>query len=563
MVRVSALHKSYGGDPVLRDVSFTLSPGDRVGLVGANGSGKSTLLGIIAGLAQPDAGSVWIDPGDRVAYLPQYPADQLHLSVRDALIVAQGDLPEIERRLEAVEHAMGTLEGEMLDAALQEYAVLRERFDACGGYEMESRLERVVDGLMVSNGDLDVPVSTLSGGNKTKLALARLLLSGASILLLDEPTNYLDLPAVLWLESFVTSSAATCIIVSHDRRFLDRTVDSILELDAEDHTVRRWAGNYSAYQEAKRVEERKTLEAYLDQRTEIARIEADIRRVKEQARGTEQQFKSGLGMDHARRIAKKVARKAKTRERKLERMLDDETIEKPEIGWGLHLTDLGADPILDDRTIVETRSLSAGYGGVDVIHEVDLEIRGHDRVALVGANGSGKSTLVRCIAGTLPYQGSLRLGPSVRLGLLSQENEELPLDVSVLDAFRARTEMHESDARTYLHKFLFTGDEVFKQVHVLSYGQRSKLALAVLILTGANFLVLDEPTSHMDMQALEAIEGALDGYRGPLLVVSHDRAFLEALTVTRVLVMTDGRLHPVDDLEAYETELSTKRRIHA
>jgi ATP-binding cassette, subfamily F, member 3 len=564
MLRVSALQKSFGGEVVLRDVSFTIAPGERVGLVGANGAGKSTLLGIIAGLIEPDAGSVWLDPSDRVAYLPQYPADFLYLSVREALLRAQGDLPALEAGMRELEQSMADAEGDDgLETLLTEYTALRERFEALGGYTAEARLERVVDGLSLGVVDLDAPVASLSGGNKTKLSLARLLLSGASILLLDEPTNYLDLPALLWLERFVAESDASYVVVSHDRRFLDRTVNAILELDADTGSVRRWAGDYSAYDAAKRLEAQKELEAYLGQQAEIARIEADIRQTKEQARGTEQRVKSGSGMDHTRRIAKKVARKAKVRERKLDRMLDEDTIDKPKAGWGLHLADLGLDPVADNRIIVEARDLTAGYDGREVLHGVDLEIRGRDRVALVGANGSGKSTLVRCITGAIPFDGSLRLGPSVRLGLLSQETEGFDLDTTVLDTFRANTQMHESEARTYLHRFLFQGDAVFKPVRVLSYGQRAKLALAALILTGANFLVLDEPTSHMDMPALEAIEEALDAYVGPLLLVSHDRAFMEALEITRVLVLDSGRLCEVESIESYEEALRAERRIQA
>lgn len=555
MLRVSALSKSYGGDVVLRDVSFVLGPGERAGLVGPNGAGKSTLLQAIAGQVEPDAGSVWTDPSDRVAYLPQYPAEELQLSVRESLLRGAGRVGELERRIAEQERAMQAASGETLDRLLAEYAETREEFERLGGYALESRMERVVGGLSLDTLGLDAPVASLSGGNKTKLSLARLLLSDATIVLLDEPTNFLDLPAILWLERFVVESPATYLIVSHDRRFLDRTVDSILELDGVEHTVRQWAGTYSMYAEAKRVEDEKRMEAYLDQRAEIARIEEDIRRTKEQARSTEARTKSGLGADHARRLAKKVARKAKARERRLERELEENEIEKPKGGWSLHLVDLGRDPITDGRSVLEIRNLRAGYGGNDVLHGIDLTIRGRDRVALVGANGSGKSTLVRCIGGRIPYEGTVRLGPSVRLGVLSQENEDLPLDVSVLDAFRTRAEMYESDARTYLHKFLFRGTEVLKPVRSLSYGQRSKLALAILIRSEANFLVLDEPTSHMDMPALEAIEETLAAYVGPMLVISHDRYFVEALHVTRVEVMESGRLRPAESVEAYEEEM--------
>jgi len=562
VLRVSALGLSYGADPVLQDVSFVLNSGERAGLVGPNGSGKSTLLRAIAGELRPDSGSVWIDPADRVAYLPQYPQDELQLSIRESLLRG-GGVGELQRRLADMERAMPSAQGDALDSLLAEYAASRETFEQLGGYELEARLEQVVSGLALDADDLDLPVGALSGGAKTKLSLARLLLSGASILLLDEPTNYLDLAALLWLERFVREGDRSYLIVSHDRRFLDRAVGSILELTIAEHTLRIWPGNYSQYAEGRLREEQKRLAAYRDQQERIAKIEEDIRRTKEQARGTEM----GTNNDVLRRYAKKVAKKAKAREHRLERELDENTIEKPTRGWGLHLVDLGRDPIDDQRLALEVTNLHARYDHHEVLRGVDLLIRGRDRVALMGENGSGKSTLLRCVTGQMAYpgqmayDGTVRIGPSVRAGLLSQESEELPLDRSVLEVFRSRTEMYEDQARTYLHKFLFSGQEVFKPVSALSFGQRSKLALAMLILSDANLLLLDEPTSHLDMPALEAIEDALAQYQGPLLLISHDRYFVERVGITRVEVLADGRLHAVEEVEDYEAEIATQSRV--
>ena len=556
MLRVSALGISYGADPVLQDVSCVLNTGERAGLVGPNGSGKSTLLRVIAGELRPDRGSVWIDPADRVAYLPQYPQDELQLSIRESLLRG-GGVGELQRRLAEMERAMPSAQGDALDALLAEYAASRETFEQRGGYELEGRLEQVVSGLALDAVDLDLPVGALSGGAKTKLSLARLLLSGASILLLDEPTNYLDLAALLWLERFVREGDRSYLIVSHDRRFLDRTVGSILELTVAEHTLRVWPGNYSLYAEGRLREEQKRLAAYRDQQERIAKIEEDIRRTKEQARDTE----TATNNDVLRRYAKKVAKRAKAREHRLERELDENTIEKPTRGWGLHLVDLGRDPIDDQRLALEVTNLHAGYDHHQVLRGVDLLIRGRDRVALMGENGSGKSTLLRCLTGHMAFEGSVRMGPSVRAGLLSQESEELPLDRSVLEVFRSRTEMYEDQARTYLHKFLFTGHEVFQPIGTLSFGQRSKLALAMLILSDANLLLLDEPTSHLDLPALEAIEDALAQYQGPLLLISHDRYFVERVGITRVEVLADGRLHAVEGVEEYEAEIAAKSRV--
>jgi ATP-binding cassette subfamily F protein 3 len=556
VLKVHSITKSYGADPVLDGVSFVLSPGERVGLVGPNGSGKSTLLRIISGELKPDTGHVWLNPADRAAYLPQYPLDELGLTIEQALLRGAGAVGELQGSTHELERAMATAEGAALEALLAEYSETRDRFERLGGYELDARIEQVVDGLGLEAFDRSLTVAALSGGNKTKLSLARLLLSDAGILLLDEPTNYLDLPALLWLERFITESSRSFIVVSHDRRFLDRTVSGILELDLAKHTLRQWSGNYSDYAEARLREEQKRLEAYRDQQAEILRIEEDIRRTREQARHTQERTKSGLGADVQRRQAKKVDRKAKARERRLEKQLAAPTmIEKPVKGWRLHLVDLGRETIADNRTMLEAKNVYAGYDGTRVLKNLALLIRGRDRVALMGENGSGKSTLLRCITGDLPFQGEIKVGPSVRLGFLSQEAEELPLDRSVLEVFRARTEMPESDARAYLHKFLFTGQETLKPVNALSYGQRAKLALAILILSDANFLVLDEPTSHMDMQAVEAIERALEEFSGPLLLVSHDRYFIERIGVNRVEVLEDGTLRAVDSVEAYEDEL--------
>jgi ATPase subunit of ABC transporter with duplicated ATPase domains len=557
MLRVNAVSLFYGADPVLSDISLVLDAGAHVGLVGPNGSGKSTLLRLLAGEIRPDSGSIWLDPHHRAAYLPQYPLDELGHSVRESLLRGSGAVGELLGRATALEHAMSASRGEELESLMQEYAAARDELERLDGYALEARMEMVLQGLRLDVA-LESEVSSLSGGMKTKLSLARILLSEADLLLLDEPTNYLDLPALLWLEELVARGDRTYVIVSHDRRFLDRTVDGILELDAGTHTLRRWSGTYSAYAAAKRRELEKQLEAYRDQQEEIARIEEDIRRTKEQARSVENTVRSGAEAPHLRRIAKKVAHKAVSRERKLERKIEKEfTLEKPVKGWNLHLVDLNQNPIRDNRLVLTIEDLRAGYDHHEVLSGVSLTLRGQDRTALLGENGSGKTTLLRCITGELPHEGSIRVGSSIRIDMLSQEQAGLPLERTVLETFRSRTEMSESEARTYLHRFLFSGDEALKPVRALSYGQRGKLALAILILSGANFLILDEPTSHMDMPALEAIEEALAAYAGPLLVVSHDRAFLERIGVNRLLRLDDRHLVEIDSIDTYAATTTT------
>jgi len=554
MLRASALTKSYGDDTVLRDVSFVVSPGERLGLVGPNGSGKSTLLQLLAGELEPDSGSVWFDPRSRVAYLPQYPLDELHLTVHEALLRGAGRAGELQTRLTELEHQMADAGSKIPENRLLHYAEVREQFEALDGYGLEARMEAVSAGLGLDE-PMGATVGSLSGGTKTKLSLARLLLSNADILLLDEPTNYLDLAALLWLERFISRGNHSYVLVSHDRRFLDRTVTGILELEPETHTMREWTGTYTDYAMGKERERHKQVESYRDQQEHVAKVEEDIRRVKEQARGVERSTQS----DVQRRYAKKVAKKAVVRERKLQREVDREgEIAKPVKGWNLHLEGLGRDPITDERMVLQIDDLHASYGDEEVLCGASLLVRGRDRVALLGENGSGKSTLIRCITAAIPYRASIRIGPSVRMGVLSQEAEELRPNATPLTIVRERTHMPEGDARSYLHKFLFAGAEALKPVAALSYGQRAKLALAVLILSDANFLVLDEPTSHMDMQALEAMEVALAAYQGPMLLISHDRAFVEAVGITRIEVLQEGKLIAVQSIDAYEHSLTPR-----
>lgn len=551
MLRVSALTKSYGGDRVLQDVSFVLSLGERLGLVGPNGSGKSTLLRLITREIQPDSGSVWSDPGSRVAYLPQYPVDELELTVRESLLRGAGQIGNLQGSLTEMEQQMAD-GGDIPDDLHIQYAQLREHFESLDGYRLEARMEAVIAGLGLGK-PLEATVGSLSGGTKTKLSLARLLLSDAEIMLLDEPTNYLDLPALLWLERFVSQGTHSYILVSHDRRFLDRTVTGILELKPETHAVREWPGNYSDYAMGKERERRKHAQAYSYQQEHVVKVEEDIRHVKEQARSVERSTQS----DVQRRYAKKVAKKGIVRERKLDREIEREgEISKPVKGWNLHLDQLGRDPVIDDRIVLEIHDIHAGYGNGEVLRGSSLLLRGQDRVALLGENGSGKSTLIRCITGDISYEGFIRTGPSIRMGVLSQEAGELAQRDTPLQIVRDRTQMPESDVRSYLHKFLFTGRETLKPVSALSFGQRAKLALAVLVLSDANFLVLDEPTSHMDIEALEAMEAALAAFMGPLLLVSHDRAFAENIGVTSVQVMQRGLLTSIDRIEMYEQGLT-------
>jgi ATP-binding cassette subfamily F protein 3 len=560
MLKVSNLSKRFPDGPVLEGVSFVLNAGERFGLVGPNGSGKSTLLKIVAGCLRPDSGAVTLGPADRVGYLAQYPEDALGLTVAEALAASDPMLETARREMEASTAVLARpdLSPEDQDLALATYAAAAERFEQLGGYDFEHHAEAVRDGLGLREIEPDRIVATLSGGQKTRLALARLLLSAPTILLLDEPTNYLDLPALLWLERFVASSQQAAIIVSHDRRFLDQTVSGILEIDAETHRLRAHPGTYSDYAESKRREREKQEAAYQDQVERIEAFEDQIRALKQKARYTEH---TTIHF-HYRKIAKGVAKRAKAQERRLQRYMgEEERLERPEDAKRLYLQDLTETALKDRRLAVSAHGLRFDYDGTTVLDGVDLEVHGGDRLALIGANGSGKTTLLRALAGDLPVDGTIRLGDGVRVGYLPQEQgaEGAAGRRTVLETFRAGVIGHEDEARAFLDKFLFTGDEVHRRVDQLSYGERSKLALAVLVASGANFLLLDEPTSHLDVSAVERIESALADYPGPLLVTSHDRFFLRRIGITGVLMLENGRLRHLDDLDSYEAEVVTGR----
>ena len=555
MLKVSNLAKRFPDGLIFEKVSFVLNAGEKVGLVGPNGSGKSTLLKVIAGRLRADGGSVALGPGDRVGYLEQYPEADLDRTVADALAALN---PEFDAARTALAGATAALADPELSAAgqaasIDTYGAALDTFERLGGYEIESRAEAIADGLGLGAIEGDRLVSSLSGGQKTRLALARLLLSEPTILLLDEPTNHLDLPALLWLEKFIAASPHATIIVSHDRRFLDRTVGGILELDAESRELTRYAGNYSEYAQARARERVKHDIAYQDQQERIGAFERQIGMLKGKALATE----TTTIHFHYRKVAKKVAQRAKSQERRLERYLESEDrLDRPEDPKRLYLDDLGEHALTDRRLAVTAQGLRVAYGEQVILDGVDLTVHGGDRLALVGPNGSGKSTLVRALAGHLPpgASGAVRYGEEVRVGYLPQEHGGDPEASArtVLDTYRASVIGYEDEARAFLDKFLFTGEQVYRRLDQLSYGERAKLSLAILVASGANLLLLDEPTSHLDLAALDRIESALAEYPGPLVVASHDRYFLSQIGVTRVLYLADGRLQTLASLEEYE-----------
>jgi ATP-binding cassette subfamily F protein 3 len=559
MLQVHNLHKSYGITTVLAGINLIVNDGEHVGLIGPNGSGKSTLLRCIIGQEQPDTGAITLSPaGTSLGYVPQSFGDLLgDRTIAQVVAEAQAEYVAAEAALARAADRLG--DAEDMEAALAAYDAALAQFEALGGYGRENRAEAVLQGLGLSQIAPSTPANTLSGGQKTRLGLATLLLREPDLLLLDEPTNHLDVEALEWLESFVRGYGGAVLIVSHDREFLDHTVTRILYLDPETHAVKSYTGNYSDFADAREHEREHQLEAWQDQQDYISAVESDIQRVKGRAMNIQNGPKRHR--DHYGRVSVKVARLARARERKLERYLDsDERVEKPRSRWGLKL-DFGPPPA-GGRAVLRVEDVSFSYrrlenrdwrleiGGDDqspisnlqspLLKDVSFDVEYGERLALIGPNGAGKTTLLRLLAGRLqPQTGVVKQGANVRLGVMAQEQETLDLGATVLQMVLRERAMTETEARNFLHFFLFGGDSVFRLVGACSLGERSRLQLALLVLRGCNLLLLDEPLNHLDIEGCEHFEQALDAFEGTVIAVAHDRAFLRNFA-ERVIEVRDG-----------------------
>jgi ATP-binding cassette subfamily F protein 3 len=526
MLQVNNLSKAYSDDVILEDVSFVVNPGQRVGLVGPNGCGKTTLLRIIVGQEQPDRGSVRFSPADvTVGYLAQALEFQPGATVGDVMRQVVEGLREAERQVKALARQMAMAQGDALAHLMDEYAEALARFEAAGGYRVSHEFDAVLAGLGLEAVDQATLVATLSSGQKTRLGLARLLQIGPQLLLLDEPTNHLDIEALEWLESYLADYDGAVIVVSHDRTFLDRTVQTILELDLLTHTVTAYTGNYSQYWQAKEREQEKQWAAYKDQQERIAQIEAGIRGLAGHARRIER----GTTHFHYRKIAKGLARRAVVQKRRLERLLEsEERLEKPKPTWQMKLA--FSDTPVSGKDALLLEDVAMGYDGQPLFADVNLTLRRGERVVLIGPNGSGKTTLLRGIVGQVaPLAGRIRLGANVHAGYYSQEQEGLDEASNAFEEIRRVAPMGETEARSFLHYFLFKGDDVFVPVGSLSLGERARLALAKLVAAGCNLLLLDEPINHLDIPSRERFEQGLAAFEGTVLAVVHDRYFIERL----------------------------------
>jgi ATP-binding cassette subfamily F protein 3 len=517
MLSSHQISKSYGVHTVLNNITFSINTGDRIGLIGPNGCGKSTLLRIIIGTEKPDTGIVTHTRTDlKLGYLPQGFDLNPDLTFAQAINL-EGSTDSDRRLLElaarlAANPADRKLQADY-DAIIHQVSITR--------YPQE-----ILFSLGLADIDKNKLVGSLSGGQKTRLLLARLLMDEPNLVLLDEPTNHLDIAMLEWLEAWLNHFRGAALIVSHDRAFLDNTVRRILDLNPDTHSIHEYPGNFSEYLDQFLAEKKNQWDEYRDQVTEIHRMKQDINRTKQQALNVERTTTSR--QPGVRRYAKKVAQKALSRQKKLDRYLQsDERVEKPLPGWQLKL-DFSAPKHLSHDVLICDK-LSIGYQDCSpLLQGVNLIIHGGERVVLTGPNGCGKTTFLRTIHGDLePIAGSIRLGGAVKLGYMTQEQENLDLNKTPLETIQAVGFFDQTEARHFLHFFLFEGDDPLRPAGSLSYGERTRLELALLVARGCTFLLLDEPINHLDIPSRARFEQSLDKFNGTVLAVIHDRYFIE------------------------------------
>ena len=541
IVSVNSVGKSFGAERIFSDVSFQIDEQSRIGLVGPNGAGKTTLLNLLAKRETPDEGTISIARSTRIGYLTQTVDFHPENTLREEMLTVFAELRRWEHELSELALKLGETSNQVDSSAhhklLQRYDDLQTHFEHAGGYTYENRVDQVLDGLGFTREQQQSPVMYLSGGQQTRAALGKLLLQEPDLLLLDEPTNHLDLAALEWLETYLAGWKGAMVIVAHDRYFLDKVVTRTIEMAFG--RIEEYPGNYTKYLHLREERMERRMREYEAQQAHIAHTEEFIRR-----------YKAG-----------QRSREARGRQKLLDRL---ERVERPQDFPEMHFE---FSPVVDSGQIVlSTHNLVVGYPpprnepGSEpnvLVRVADLELLRGDCVGLLGPNGSGKTTLLRTIIGELPpLSGQVYPGHNVRIGYYSQTHAGLNLERTVVDEIRQVSVLSEDGARSFLGRFLFSGDDVFKPIGTLSGGERSRVALAKLTLQGSNFLVLDEPTNHLDLQSRQFLEEVLGEFEGTLLFVSHDRYFIDSLA-TKVWVIEDGILIPY---YGNYTEYRTRKR---
>jgi ATP-binding cassette subfamily F protein 3 len=544
LLQVHQLSKYFGADLVLSNIRMEIREGDKTALVGRNGAGKSTLLKIIAGELSHDSGQILKPKDVTVGYLEQHTGLESNLTIWEEMLSVFSGIQKMEKALREIEQKLSDPANYKREGAYQrllnEYDRLQETFKEMGGYQYEADIRSVLHGFQFFDKDYHTPVSNLSGGQKTRLALAKLLLSRPDLLILDEPTNHLDIETMAWLEKYLQNYPGALLLVSHDRYFLDQIVTQVYELSRGNISV--FLGNYSKYLEQKAEKYEREIKEYEKQQEEIARMEDFIQRNLARASTT---------------------KRAQSRRRQLEKM---KIMDRPEGGEKSASFSFTVERP-SGKDVLAIKGASIGYDGKPLARNIDLAISRGDSIALVGPNGIGKSTLLKSIIQKIPFlSGEVRYGANVQFGYYDQEQANVRSNRTVLEELWHRYPlMNEKDVRSVLGNFLFTQDDVLKTVSSLSGGEKARLALAILMLEKANVLVLDEPTNHLDLDSKEVLENALVDYPGTILFVSHDRYFINRIATKVVELSTEGAQEFLGDYDYYvhkKAEMAELQRLN-